>query len=186
MGYKINVKNCKFAPVSVDTDSTYTLGTAVLLPGLQEWDLQPLTASGELYGDGALVSSTSKITGATLRISLAKLTQAQRAGLFGHTIDSKGILRVKTTDTAPKVAVYGEVEHDDGGKEQMWLLAGYANTTGLTAKQIESAITYGNDTIELKFFRRNKDKQVYALGDTDNSTFTDSISEAFASDPDPT
>ena len=61
MGYKMNVRNCKFAPVSADDSTTYTLGTAVDLPDLRTVDVAFTLATGELYGEGALVSKRAKL-----------------------------------------------------------------------------------------------------------------------------
>ena len=54
MGYKMNVRNCKFAPVSTNTKSDYSIGTAVDLPALRTVDISFTLASGELYGDGEI------------------------------------------------------------------------------------------------------------------------------------
>lgn len=184
MSYRINVRNCKFCPVSVDTASTYTLGTAVPLPDLDTVELTFTGASGELYGDGELVDKRSSITGAQLKLGIDKVSQAARAAMGGHTVDSNGILRVKTTDVAPKIAVYLETENTDNQKEAMWLLVGIAEPIGFTGKQKEANITYSTDSITINCVRRNKDKELFALGDSDNTTWATAKQTAFASSPD--
>lgn len=184
MAYRINVRNAKFAEVTSNTDSTYTLGTAVNLPDLDTVELAFLNATGELYGDGELVDKRAAVTGAQLKLGIDKISQAARAAMGGHTIDTDGVLRVKTTDHAPEIAVYLETELTNGGKEAMWLLVGTAEPVGLTGKQKESNITYSTDSLTINFIRRLKDKQLFALGDTENALFTTTKATAFASSPD--
>lgn len=184
MGYKMNVRNCKYAPVSVDTNSTYTLGTAVDLPAIRTVDVAFTLASGELYGDGALVSKMAKLTGATLKLGIDKLPQAARAAMLGHTINAKGVMSVKVTDVPIKIAMYMEIELDDGGYEALWLLVGKAEPVNITGNQSETSINYTTDELTVDFVRREKDKQVIAYADTDNDAFDTAAQTAFRTSPD--
>ena len=187
MGYKMNVKNCQYAPVSADSDSTYTLGTIVQLPAIRTVDIAFTLATGELYGDGELVSKRAKLTGAQLRLGIDKLPQAARAAILGHTVESsKGIMDIKTTDTPIKIAVYFEIELDDGGYEACWLLSGKAQPVNITGNQSESSINYTTDEITIDFIRREKDKCVIKYADTDNSDFGSSVQTSFKAGPDVT
>ena len=187
MGYKMNVKNCKYAPVSVNNSTTYTLGTAVNLPAIRTVDIAFTLATGELYGDGELVSKRAKLTGATLKLGIDKIPQAARAAILGHTIEtSKGIMDVKTTDTPIEIAVYLEIELDDGGYEACWLLSGKAQPANITGNQSETSINYTTDELTIDFIRREKDKCVIKYADTDNADFTSTVQTAFKSAPDVT
>ena len=182
MGHRINISNAGYAPVSVNSDSTYTPGTKVPIPGLMTIDLTLLAATGELYGDGALTSKLSKLTGATLKFGHNKLSLEDRAAILGHTY-SNGVLSVKTTDVPAEIAFYFEMEHDDGKKEQIWLLSGKADPTGVSAKQSEANITFSTDEMTINFVRANKTKEVLQWMDTSDSTVTDTMSTAFAAAP---
>ena len=184
MGYKMNVKNCKYAPVSADTTETYTLGTIVNLPAIRTVDIAFSLATGELYGDGEVVSKRAKLTGATLRLGIDKLPQAARAAMLGHTVDSNGIMSIKTTDTPEKIAVYLEVELDDGGYEAVWLLSGKAQPVNITGNQSETSINYTTDELVIDFIRREKDKMVIRYADTDNESFNSTAQNSFKSSPD--
>ena len=187
MGYKMNVKNCQYAPVSEDSGSTYTLGTIVALPALRTVDVSFTLATGELYGDGELVSKRAKLTGAQLRMGIDKLPQAARAAILGHTVEtSKGIVDIKTTDTPIKIAVYFEIELDDGGYEAAWLLSGKAQPVNITGNQSETSINYTTDELVIDFIRREKDKCVIKYADTDNSDFASAVQTAFKAGPDVT
>jgi len=187
MGYKMNVRNCKYAPVSTNNSTTYALGTAVDLPAIRTVDIAFTLATGELYGDGELVSKRAKLTGAQLRLGIDKLPQAARAAILGHTVEtSKGIIDVKTTDVPIEIAVYLEIELDNGGYEACWLLVGKAQPVNIAGNQSESSINYTTDEVTIDFIRREKDKCVIKYADTDNADFTTSIQTAFKSAPDVT
>ena len=185
--YKMNVKNCKYAPVSVNTNSTYTLGTAVDLPAIRTVDIAFTLATGELYGDGEIVSKRAKLTGAQLRLGIDKLPQAARAAMLGHTIEtSKGILDVKTTDVPIEIAMNMEIELDNGGYEAAWLLVGKAQPVNITGNQSETSINYTTDELVVDFVRRELDKCVIKYADTDNADFTSTVQTAFKAAPDVT
>lgn len=186
MGYKMNVKNCQFAPVSVDTDSTYTIGTIVALPAIRTVDIAFTLATGELYGDGEIVSKRAKITGAQLRLGIDKIPQAARAAMLGHTVNAKGIMSVKTTDVPIEIAMYMEIELDNGGYEAVWLLAGKAQPVNITGNQSETNINYTTDELTVDFIRRELDKDVIKYADTDNENFDSAAQAAFKASPDVT
>lgn len=184
MGYRINVRNCKRASVTADTDSSYTIASLTSMPTLRSVDISFKSASGELYGDGEIVSNRTKMTGATLQLAIDKLTLADKVAFLGATESAKGTLPIKTTDTPGKVAIYFEIEHDDGGYEAVWLLVGTAQPIPITAQQTESSINYSTETLNIDFVRRNKDKAVIVIADTDDNLFTTANQTAFASSPD--
>ena len=184
MGYRVNVKNCQRATVTADTSSSYTIGTPVAMPTLRTVDISFKSASGELYGDGELVSNKTKMTGATLKIDLDKISLADKAALTGATLSNKGVLAIKTTDVAPKTAIYFEIEQDDGGYEAVWLLVGTCEPINISGQQAESNINYSTESININFIRREKDKQVIAYADTDDAGFTTANQTSFKTSPD--
>lgn len=184
MGYRINVKNCKRASVTADSSSAYTIGTPVDMPTLRNVEIAFTSASGTLYGDGEKVSEVSLVNGATLQFGIDKLTQADKVALLGISKDAKGVTSYKTTDKPPKVAIYFEVEHDDGGYEAVWLLSGKAQPIGVTAQQREDNITFSTETVNMTFVRRELDKTVMKMADTDDADFTTANQTAFKASPD--
>ena len=184
MGYKFNVRNCQYAPVSVNSDSTYTLGTIVKLPALREIDITFMTATGELYGDGKLVAKDAKITGATLKIGIDKIPQTAHSAILGHTVTAKGVEQIKTSDNPIEIAVYAEIPLNNGGYEAFWLVSGKAEPVNIAGKQSEGNITYTTDELTVNCIARLKDDLVIARADTDNSDFNAAAQTAFLSGPD--
>lgn len=183
-GYRFNVKNCKRATVTSDTGEAYTIGTPVAMPTLRNIEVAFSTSSGSLYGDGEKVSEISVLTGATLTFGIDKLTAADKVALLGISKSAKGVSSYKTTDKPPKVAIYYEIEHDDGGYEATWLLCGKAQPIGQSATQKEDSITYSTENVTMNFVRRELDKTVMMTADTDDADFTTANQTAFAASPD--
>ena len=135
-------------------------------------------------GDGALVAKDARLTGAVLKLGIDKLPQAARAAILGHTVTAKGVMQVKTTDTPIKIAVYAEIELNNGGYEAFWLLSGKAEPVNITGQQSEGNINYTTDELTINFIRRERDKQVISYADTDNSAFNAAAQTAFKAGPD--
>lgn len=184
MGFIVNVRNCMRAPVTANTSSSYVIGTPVAMPNLRQIDMTFTSASGELYGDGKKVSAISKVTGATVKLDIDKLTSADKAFFGGHTLSNKGILSVKSSDVPTLCAIYVEAEHDDGGYEATWFLCGKAQPFNWSAQQSESNVTYSTPSLTFDFIPRTKDDEVIKQGDTDDESFTTTNQEAFRESPD--
>lgn len=184
MGNRINVKNAALVEVTANTETSYEIGEILKLPGLMSIDLTLLMATGELYGDGALSSKISRITGATLKFGVNKVPLEGRVLLNGSVISEEGILDVSTDDKQKTVAFYAETEADDNTKEQLWLLCGNAQPFGISGKQSEGNITFSTDEVTIDFIRRKMDKKVLRLADTVLKKFTEENSKKFALHPD--
>lgn len=181
---RINVRNAKYALLKENTVENYTLDDIHPLPGLRDIDLAVQLATGTLYGDGVIEENSSKITGATVKIGINKLAIEDRARMTGAKIEN-GIMDVTTDDVAPYIALYLETESSKaGGKEQMWLLCGQAQPIGLAGQQSEANVNYSTDTMTIQCVQRKKDKKVLRLGDTENASFTETMSVAFEENPD--
>lgn len=184
MGFKFNVRNCQYAPVTANSDSSYTIGAITPLPNLREIDMSFKTATGELYGDGKLVANDTNITGATLKIGIDKIPQAAHADILGHNVTGNGIEQIKTSDNAKEIAIYAEIPLNNGGYEAFWLTSGKAEPTNITGQQAEGNITYTTDELTINCIARLKDNLVMARADTDNSNFDATAQAAFKLSPD--
>ena len=184
MGNRINVTNAALVEVTANTEESYEIGTILRLPGLMHIDLTLLMATGELYGDGALSSKISRITGAVLKFGVNKVPIEGRVLLNGSVISDEGILDVSTDDKQKTIAFYAETEADDKTKEQLWLLCGNAQPFGMSGKQSEGNISFSTDEVTIDFIRRKMDKKVLRLADTAFKKFTEENSKKFALHPD--
>ncbi|MBP3617930.1 MAG: hypothetical protein J6J38_07825 [Lachnospiraceae bacterium] len=180
---RINVQNAAYAVLKENTTSAYEMDEIHPLPGLRSIDLSLLMASGTLYGDGVVDENVDKITGAQLKIDINKIPIEDRARMNGAHYD--GFMDVTTDDKAPEVAFYFETESSKkGGKEQLWLVCGKVQPIGMAAKQTEDNVTFSTDTMTVKCTRRQKDRRVLRLGDTENKKLTDKDFEEFKKNPD--
>lgn len=187
--YRVNVENAKYALVSTNTASTYTIGTTKNLKGLMEADISFSLASGVLYGDGAIAENISQITGAAVTINLNKLDIDARAEIMGHAY-TNGILEVSAGDTPPDIALYFEMPSSSGTKEQIWLLLGKAAPSNIAGTQRTENINFSTDSATINFRAIEKPnasgkKPVMRMMDTASSTVTTSSSAAFLAAPFP-
>lgn len=183
-GYRINVRNCQRAQVTANSTSSYTIGTPAAMPTLRSVDIALTSATGTLYGDGEKVSEIGLLTGATLNIGIDKLTSDDKVALLGATKNSSGVVTYKTTDKPVVTAMYMEIEHDDGGYEAIWLLCGKAQPLSVNAQQREDNITFSTETLTMNFVRREKDKALMKMADTDDTAFNTAAQTSFKTSPD--
>lgn len=182
---RINVRNAKYTLLKENTVDSYTLDEkSYPLPGLRDIDIAVQLATGTLYGDGVIEENSSKITGATVKIGINKISIEDRARMSGAKIEN-GIMDVTTDDVAPYLALYLETESSKaGGKEQLWLLCGQAQPIGLTGQQSEANVNYSTDSMTIQCVCRKKDNKVLRLADTESELFNEAMAEEFAKNPD--
>lgn len=170
MNYRLNIKNCHIAECTADDGTTLTYGTIKAIPGMMSIALKPKLSEGELYGDGEIVASDSKLTSIEVDIDMTKIPLDIRGLLSGATV-SEGVLEEKSTDVAPYIALGFEIENDDGKSEFVWLLKGKASPLEDSVKQKEGSISYSTHTMKLKFIPRKKDKMIRKFADESASGF---------------
>ena len=182
-GYRINVKNLKFALVTINSEEAYEIGEVKKVPGLMALDFTPIMATGQLFGDGELAEDMARLTGATVKIDANKVPIDIRAMITGSTY-KEGILDIATTDVPPEIAVYGETEASNGTKEQLWFLCGKVQPFGISGKQQEGNISYSTDTLTIGCKPRKIDHKVVRYADTENDGITKENSAKLELHPD--
>lgn len=79
----IGMRYVKAAPISSESGSTITYGTAIQMKAVEaslSWELD----DSKLYADDAVAEADGSITGYTLDTTVDDMTDAQEASLFGH------------------------------------------------------------------------------------------------------
>ena len=74
--YKINIKKPVYCILTSDTSEGTTYGDVKSLGEAQQAQVTAVSSTGQLYGDGAIVDSSSKLTGLTLVLSTTKIPVA--------------------------------------------------------------------------------------------------------------
>ncbi|WP_312373013.1 major tail protein [Lachnoclostridium sp.] len=179
--YRINIKKPVYSVLTSDDSTASVYGEVKSLGEAMEIQITPTLATGTLYGDGAKVDDSAKITGIDMQFGSTKIPIEHRAEMLGNTYVD-GILVENKGDQSKYIAFGYEVEQTNGKRECVWLLKGKAQPISSTSQQSESNINYSTDSIKISFIPRTFDGAIRAFGDTANEAFTDEKADAFLSD----
>ncbi|WP_312372046.1 major tail protein [Lachnoclostridium sp.] len=178
--YRINIKNPVFTLLTSDDDTACVYGKVDSLGEAMEIQITPTLATGTLYGNGAKVDDSAKITGIDMQFGATKIPIEHRATMLGNTY-ADGILVENKADQSVYIAFGYEVEQTNGKRECVWLLKGKAQPISSTSQQSESNINYSTDSIKISFIPRAFDGAIRAFGDTANEAFTEEKADTFFS-----
>ncbi|MDD4292165.1 MAG: hypothetical protein PHX51_08055 [Clostridia bacterium] len=99
-------KDLHYIPISANTATTYTPGTAVALAGAMSLSRSDTRNDVKIYADDGLYLSDSDFSEAKLDIEIAGISLADIAAFTGATYNSEtSVLDELTTDSAPAVAL---------------------------------------------------------------------------------
>lgn len=181
--YKINIKHPVYCEVLTDTSSGTTYGTVKTLGEAQKIQVTATSSTGQLYGDGAIVDSSAKLTGLTVVLNATKIPVEAKADIYNYTV-TNGVVQVKAGVQAKYIAIGYEVEQTTGDSEYVWLLKGRPQALNGDVSQSESNITYSTDTMTIDFVKRISDDMLQYYADAANADFTSSQASAwFTSGP---
>lgn len=170
--YKINIKNPVYCEVLTDTKEGTTYGAVKSLGEAQKVQMTATNATGQLYGDGAIVDSSSKLTGMTVVLSTTKIPVEAIADIYNYTVTG-GVVQVKAGVQAKYIAVGYEVEQTTGESEYVWLLKGRPQALGDEVSQSESNITYSTDSMTIDFVKRISDDMLQYFADAASPDFSE-------------
>lgn len=179
--YRMNVKNLVYAMLTSDSSTETVYGSVKNFADARQIQITPTVAKGECYGDGVKKKSDSKVTGYEITVDVNKAQVDVRADWFGHKLTSNGELIVNKDDKPGKFAFGYEIEQSEGHRELVWLFKCDAQPYAYTVQQTEGDIKYASDSIKLTAVCRESDGNFQLIGDTNNSTFTDTLANSFLS-----
>lgn len=168
--YKINVKHPVYAVMLTDTEAGTTYGDVKTFGEAQQIQMTPSVSSGQLYGNGAKVDSSSVLTGITVSYQATKIPVEVQAELYNYTV-TNGVIQIEAGKTANYIAFGYEIEQSNGKSEYVWLLKGRPKPMNETLTQSEDNITYSTDTIEIEFVKRVSDDMLKYFADLSNPDF---------------
>lgn len=174
--YRINITRPVYAEVLTDTESGTTYGEVKSLGEAQTADVTPSVSTGQLFGNGAIVDSSARLTGLALSLKVTKVPVEARADIYNYTV-TDGVIQEKAGQTAKYIAVGFEVEQTNGKSEYVWLLKGRPQPINSNLAQSESNITYSTDTLVIDFVKRKSDDMLRYFADLANPDFTEAQAE---------
>lgn len=169
--YKINIKKPVYCEVLTDTAEGTTYGEVKKLGDAQQIQVTAVSSTGQLYGDGAIVDSSAKITGLTVVLNTTKVSVEARADIYNYTV-TNGVVQVKAGTQAKYIALGYEVEQTSGDSEYVWLLKGRPQALNENVQQSENNITYSTDQMTIDFVKRVSDDMLQYFADAANADFT--------------
>lgn len=169
--YKINIKKPVYCVVTADTPEGTTYGDVKSLGEAQQAQVTAVSSTGQLYGDGAIVDSSSKLTGLTVVLSTTKIPVEAIAEIFNYTV-TDGVVQVKAGDQANYIAIGYEVEQTTGDSEYVWLLKGRPQPLSSDVSQSEQNVNYSTDQLTVDFVKRISDDMLQYYADAANADFT--------------
>ena len=169
--YKINVKNPVYCKLTSDSLSGVSYGSVVSLGEAMQMQVTAVSSSGQLYGNGSIVDSSSKIVGLTVVFDATKLPIEVVADIYNQTY-TNGVMQEKAGEQANYIALGYEVEQTTGDSEYVWLLKGRPQPLNENTQQSEANITYSTDQMTIDFVRRIYDDMLRYKADAANADFT--------------
>lgn len=169
--YKINVKKPVYCKLTSDTLSGVSYGAVTSLGEAMQIQVTAVSSSGQLYGDGSIVDSSSKLVGLTVVFDATKLPIEVVADIYNQTY-TNGVLQEKAGEQANYIALGYEVEQTTGDSEYVWLLKGRPQPLNENTQQSEGNITYSTDQMTIDFVRRIYDNMLRYKADAANADFT--------------
>lgn len=176
--YRINITNPVYCLVTADTPEGTTYGEIKSFGEAQQIQLTPSVATGQLYGNGAMVDSSALLTGISVSFTATKLPIETIADIYNQTV-TDGVLQEKAATTANYIALGYEVEQTNGKSEYVWLLKGRPQPLASNVQQSETNINYSTDTITIDFVKRVSDSMLRYYADAANADFTEEQAEAW-------
>lgn len=169
--YKINIKKPVYCEVLTDTAEGTTYGDVKSLGDAQQIQVTAVSSTGQLYGDGAIVDSSAKLTGLTVVLNTTKVAVEARADIYNYTV-TNGVVQVQAGVQAKYIALGYEVEQTSGDSEYVWLLKGRPQALNENVQQSENNITYSTDQMTIDFVKRVSDDMLQYFADAANADFT--------------
>ena len=169
--YKINLKKPVYSVVLTDTAEGTTYGPVKSLGEAQQANVTATVATGQLYGDGAIVDSSSRLTGLSLALDVTKIPVEARAEIYDITVED-GVLLEEAGKLPKYIAVGYEVEQTSGDSEYVWLLKGRPAPISDSVQQSEGNVNYSTDSMTIDFVKRKSDNMLRYFADAANPDFT--------------
>lgn len=167
-GTIIGVENLVFATLLTDPKggkATYEAPEG--LPGLIEVKVNPNTSNDTLFADNGPYDVATALGQISVDINVADLPLALQAKLFGHTMGADGVLRRKSGDTPPWVAVGFKSLKSNGKYRYTWLTKGKFSIPEQDNKTKADKTEFQTPTTTGSFVKREADDEWQIQADED-------------------
>lgn len=173
---KFGLSNCVIAPITAVSNSEYTYGTPIAVPGAVNLSLSPSGDTNDFYADNLIYFSSTANQGYEGDLEIAMIPDAIRTQILGETIDSNGALIETANDVNTNFAFGFQIEGDKQNR-RFWYYNCSLTRPANNGATNESTITPQTDTLTMKAMPRLTDRKVRVMLEktTDNVSAYDSF-----------
>ena len=176
---KFGLSNCVIAPITAVSNSGYTYGTPIAIPGAVNLSLSPAGDTNDFYADNLIYFSSTANQGYEGDLEIALIPDEIRTSILGETIDSNGVL-IESAEDKNKNFAFGFQIEGDAIARKFWYYNCSLTRPANNGATNEASITPQTDTLNMKAMPRLTDKKVRAYIEKNdnneaayNSFFTD-------------
>lgn len=159
---KFGLKNVHIAPITAVSDTKYTYGEIIKVPGAVSISLEPQGDSNDFFADNIKYFSAYANNGYSGDFEMAMITDEIREKIFGETKDSNGAYIESTEDTFKPFALGFQVEGDEKGR-RFWYYNCSCSRSKNEAKTTESSKEPSTDSMTINAMARETDGKVRVL-----------------------
>ena len=169
MSVLIGLSNLHYALLTTDAvDATPIYATPVAIPGVISAKVNPNTDNATLFADNGPYEVATALGAIDMELNVADLPLETQAALLGHTY-SGGILKRKSSDTPPWVAIGFKSLKSNGAYRYTWLNKGKFATPEQANDTRNDKVNFQTPMIKGSFVQREWDAEWERHIDEDDS-----------------
>lgn len=159
-GVQIGVSALHYAIMTSDAvDSTPVYETPVAIEGVTSVKVNPNASVETLFADDGPYESAATLGKIEVEINTADLTLDEQAALLGHTVTADGMLKRKSTDVPPNVAIGFKSLKSNGKYRYTWLAKGKFVPAEVSAETKGDTVNFQTNMITGNFLKRASDDE---------------------------
>jgi phi13 family phage major tail protein len=176
-GVQVGLKDLYYAIMSEDSDvsgATVVYATPVRIAGVISAKINPNASSDFLFADDGPYETASTLGKISLELNVADLSLETQAALLGHTMEG-AILRRKSTDIPPYVAVGFRSIKSNGTYRYTWLVKGKFMDGEQDNETKGDSVKFSTPTITGSFLKRTADDEWERHADEGSDSYVATI-----------
>jgi phi13 family phage major tail protein len=185
-GVAIGLRNLVYCKLLTDPEEgagKATYDAVKRIPGAITANVNPNASTDTLFADDGPYETAATVGQIALELNVADLPLEAQAELFGHTIDSRGILIRKAGDVPPWVAVGFKSLKSNGKYRYTWLAKGKFSLPEQNNETKGDSINWNTPTATGSFVKRECDDEWERHADEDTEAFTPEVAAQWFTNP---
>lgn len=172
MSVQIGLSDLHFAKLVSDSESAATYSEPTRIAGAITANINPNSSIETLFADDGPFDTAASMGQIELETVAANFPLAVQAELLGHTLGADGVLKRKTSDVPPWVAVGFKSLKSNGKYRFTWLLKGKYSMPEMGQQTKGDTVEFQTPTMNGSFVAREVDGVWIMQADEDDPTFS--------------